>query len=116
MPKAARRYSPRTRRLLLPLRWLRRLAAATRYTLAVTQDGYMDDAGELVENETLVYEGIHAGEAEVFNLIDDIKKRWEPTACMWPRSMWDIPFMAALLRVCCAPKIRKPRALALRLS
>lgn len=43
------------------------------YTLTVTQGGYMDDAGKLVENETLVYEGIHAEEAEVSKLINDVK-------------------------------------------
>lgn len=43
------------------------------YTLTVVDGGYLDDAGKLVENKTLMYEGIHAEEAEVSKLIDNVK-------------------------------------------
>lgn len=43
------------------------------YTVIEAQGGFTDDAGNLVENGTLVYTGIHAGEQEVLALIDDLK-------------------------------------------
>ncbi|CBL03521.1 MAG: hypothetical protein KH015_16030 [Gordonibacter pamelaeae] len=43
------------------------------YTVIEAQGGYTDDAGNLVENGTLVYTGIHAGEQEVLGLVDDLK-------------------------------------------
>ena len=43
------------------------------YTVIEAQGGYADDAGNLVENGTLVYTGIHAGEQEVLGLVDDLK-------------------------------------------
>ncbi|WP_080797621.1 hypothetical protein [Arabiibacter massiliensis] len=43
------------------------------YTVIEAQGGFTDDAGNLVENGTLVYTGIHAGEQEVLGLIDDLK-------------------------------------------
>ncbi len=43
------------------------------YTVIEAQGGYTDDAGNLVENGTLVYTGVHAGEQEVLGLVDDLK-------------------------------------------
>lgn len=47
-------------------------ALATPFVSAAGE-GYTDDAGNLVENGTLVYTGIHAGEQEVLGLVDDLK-------------------------------------------
>lgn len=43
------------------------------YTVIEAQGGFTDDAGNLVENGTLVYTGIRAGEQDVLALIDDLK-------------------------------------------
>lgn len=43
------------------------------YTVYRTQGGFTGDDGALVENDTLVYDGLHADEAAVKQLIDDLK-------------------------------------------
>ncbi|BAK44861.1 hypothetical protein [Eggerthella sp. YY7918] len=43
------------------------------YTVIEAQGGYTDDDGNLVENDTLVYTGVHASEQEILTLVDDIK-------------------------------------------
>lgn len=43
------------------------------YTVIEAQGGYTDDNGNLVENDTLVYTGVHASEQELLKLVDDVK-------------------------------------------
>ena len=52
------------------------------YTVIEAQGGYTDDAGNLVENGTLVYTGIHAGEQEVLGLVDDLKAALHVESCL----------------------------------
>ena len=43
------------------------------YTVYRAQGGFTGDDGALVENDTLVYDGLRADEADVKQLIDDLK-------------------------------------------
>lgn len=43
------------------------------YTVIQAQGGYTNDDGNLVENDTLIYTGVHASEQEILKLIDDVK-------------------------------------------
>ena len=46
--------------------------AGSGYTLIQAQGGYIDEGGQLVENDTLVYTSMHISEESLSELIDDI--------------------------------------------
>lgn len=44
------------------------------YTVIEAEGGYTNDSGILMENDTLVYTGVHASEEEIRSLIDEVKE------------------------------------------